>query len=255
MLRHVPRVHRVNIDATYERIREDPGIYLRHWPTEYQMADILTKGSFTQNQWVALLDLAQLRLPTKQTNGSVSNNTQKDAKALPPIPSFPILLDDNRIIESQTKKKKKRKPSSLGVEGGAGGLAFMASGKYISRRLYYASAAVALSLGVQGIRVPFSAMASSSRDDSSWNVVPQRSEANALPPRLCRVGETSRCERLTATSAKMVGKGWAHSNTGCLTMDRSELSEWCLHAEERADAEAIEIISQAAAVSGKRSEC
>ena len=39
-LRHVPRVHRVNIDATYERIRCDPGIYLRHWPTQYQMADI-----------------------------------------------------------------------------------------------------------------------------------------------------------------------------------------------------------------------
>ena len=32
-LRHVPRVHRVNIDATYERIRCDPGIYLRRWPT------------------------------------------------------------------------------------------------------------------------------------------------------------------------------------------------------------------------------
>ena len=47
-LKHVPRVHRVNIDATYERIREDPGIYMRHWPIEYQMADILTKGSFTK---------------------------------------------------------------------------------------------------------------------------------------------------------------------------------------------------------------
>ena len=27
-LRHVPRVHRVNTDACYERIREDPGIYI-----------------------------------------------------------------------------------------------------------------------------------------------------------------------------------------------------------------------------------
>ena len=102
-LRHVPRVTRVNIDATYERIREDPGIYLRHWPTEYQMADILTKGSFTQNQWSQLLDLAQLRLPTNRTNGkSVVNTTQKDAKALPPIPPFPISPDENRISQSQT---------------------------------------------------------------------------------------------------------------------------------------------------------
>ena len=39
-LRHVPRVHRVNIDATYERIREDPGISMRYWPTHVQFADI-----------------------------------------------------------------------------------------------------------------------------------------------------------------------------------------------------------------------
>ena len=47
-LRHVPRIHRVNTDATYERIREDPGIYMRHWPTKYQLADRFTKGTFTK---------------------------------------------------------------------------------------------------------------------------------------------------------------------------------------------------------------
>ena len=60
-LRHVPRVHRVNTDACYERIREDLGIYMRCWPTKYQLADILTKGSFTKQSWDSLLALLQIR--------------------------------------------------------------------------------------------------------------------------------------------------------------------------------------------------
>ena len=60
-LRQVQRIHRVNIDATYERIREDPGVYMRHWPTKYQMVDILTKGNFSEESFANLLDLLQIR--------------------------------------------------------------------------------------------------------------------------------------------------------------------------------------------------
>ena len=74
-LRHVPRVHRVNTDACYERIREDPGIYMRYWPTKYQLADILTKGSFTKTEWDRLVDLLQIR-PAKY-----KNKQEKDAQA------------------------------------------------------------------------------------------------------------------------------------------------------------------------------
>jgi len=73
-LRHVPRVHRVNTDACYERIRDDPGIFLRYWPTKYQLADILTKGSFTKTEWDRLVDLLQIR-PYKRTKA------EKDAQA------------------------------------------------------------------------------------------------------------------------------------------------------------------------------
>ena len=79
-----------------------------------------------------MLDLAQLRKPTNETNGvSVTSVTQKDAKALPPVPDFPIFFDDDHI-KPKTKKQKKR--SHLGVEGGAGGFAFMAAGKKFSRK-------------------------------------------------------------------------------------------------------------------------
>ena len=74
-LRHVPRVHRVNTDACYERLREDPGIYMRYWPTKYQLADILTKGSFTKTEWDRLVDLLQIR-PAKY-----KNKQEKDAQA------------------------------------------------------------------------------------------------------------------------------------------------------------------------------
>ena len=69
-LRHVPRVHRVNTDACYERIREDPGIYMCYWPTKYQLASILTKGSCTKQSCGALLDLLQIRVNTREDNTS-----------------------------------------------------------------------------------------------------------------------------------------------------------------------------------------
>ena len=74
-LRHVPRVHRVNTDACYERIRDDPGIFLRYWPTKYQLADILTKGSFAKVEWDRLVDLLQTR-PHKRTQ------REKDVQAM-----------------------------------------------------------------------------------------------------------------------------------------------------------------------------
>ena len=60
-LRHVPRIHRVNIDATYERIREDPGTHMRYRPTHHQLVDILTKASFTGKTWETVLGLLQIR--------------------------------------------------------------------------------------------------------------------------------------------------------------------------------------------------
>ena len=141
-LRHCPRVHRVNIDATYERIRCDPGIYLRHWPTQYQMADILTKGSFTKQQWDELLDLAQLRRPTNKTNGfTVIKKQIEEAPALPAIPDFPLAPPE---ITKTNKNKKKKKQSHLGVEGGAGGLAFMAVGSKVGKAVKYVAAAAVL---------------------------------------------------------------------------------------------------------------
>jgi hypothetical protein len=59
-MRHVQRTHRVNLDWLFERINQDPGIRIKYVGTKQQIADILTKGSFTAIQWKALLRLAQI---------------------------------------------------------------------------------------------------------------------------------------------------------------------------------------------------
>ena len=59
-LRHVARTHRVDLDWLFERVRTDPSIFIKFVPTLKQLADILTKGSFTSMQWKNLLRLAAI---------------------------------------------------------------------------------------------------------------------------------------------------------------------------------------------------
>ena len=56
-MRHVSRTHRVDLDWLFERISKDPGIFVKYVPTKEQIADILTKGSFTADAWNALCKL------------------------------------------------------------------------------------------------------------------------------------------------------------------------------------------------------
>jgi hypothetical protein len=66
-MQHVPRTHRVDLDFLFERLREDPGIFIRHVGTKQQMADIFTKGNFTAETWQSLCTLAQIGPPSKLT--------------------------------------------------------------------------------------------------------------------------------------------------------------------------------------------
>ena len=53
MLRHVARTHRVDLDWLFERLKTDPGLSIKFIGTKEQMADMLTKGSFTRTDWLA----------------------------------------------------------------------------------------------------------------------------------------------------------------------------------------------------------
>ena len=56
-MRHVSRTHRVALDWLFDRISLDPKIQIKYIDTKNQVADILTKGNFTRDEWNHLLTL------------------------------------------------------------------------------------------------------------------------------------------------------------------------------------------------------
>ena len=56
-VRHVSRTHRVALDWLFDRINLDPKIQIEYIDTKNQLADILTKGNFTRDEWNHLLTL------------------------------------------------------------------------------------------------------------------------------------------------------------------------------------------------------
>ena len=56
-MRHVSRTHRVAVDWLFDRINVDPKNQIKYIDTKNQLADILTKGNFTRDEWNHLLCL------------------------------------------------------------------------------------------------------------------------------------------------------------------------------------------------------
>ena len=50
-MRHVSKTHRVALDWLFHRINLDPKIQLKYIDTKNQLADTLTKGNFTRDEW------------------------------------------------------------------------------------------------------------------------------------------------------------------------------------------------------------
>ena len=56
-MRRVSRTHRVALHCLFDRINLDPKIQIKYIDTKNQLANILTKGSFTRDEWNHLLTL------------------------------------------------------------------------------------------------------------------------------------------------------------------------------------------------------
>ena len=56
-MRHVSRIHRVALDGLFDRVNLDPKIQIKYVDTNNQLADMLTKGSFTRDEWHNLLNI------------------------------------------------------------------------------------------------------------------------------------------------------------------------------------------------------
>ena len=56
-MRHVSRTHRVALDWLFDRLNLDSKIQIKYIDTKNQLADILTKGNFTRDEWNHLFEL------------------------------------------------------------------------------------------------------------------------------------------------------------------------------------------------------
>ena len=79
-MRHVSRSHRVALDWLFDRINLDPEIQIKYIHTKNQLADILTKGNFTRDEWNHLLCLFNItHFSSINSLKSMSERTQEAA--------------------------------------------------------------------------------------------------------------------------------------------------------------------------------
>ena len=60
--RHASRTHRVALDWLFERVNLDPKIQIQYVDIRNQLADILTEGNFTRDEWHNLLHLFNISI-------------------------------------------------------------------------------------------------------------------------------------------------------------------------------------------------
>ena len=79
-MRHVSRTHRVALDWLFDRINLDGKIQIKYIDTKNQLADILTKGNFTRDEWNHLLCLFNIsHFSSTNCLEVMSNRPQEDA--------------------------------------------------------------------------------------------------------------------------------------------------------------------------------
>ena len=79
-MRHVSRTHRVALDWLFDRINIYPKIQIKYIDTKNQLADILTKGNFTRDEWNHLLCLFNIRhFSSTVCSDTMAKRSQQDS--------------------------------------------------------------------------------------------------------------------------------------------------------------------------------
>ena len=79
-MRHVSRTHRVTLDWLFDRINLDPKIQIKYIDTRNQLADILTKGNFTRDEWNRLLCLFNIgHFSSTVCSDTMAKRSQQDS--------------------------------------------------------------------------------------------------------------------------------------------------------------------------------
>ena len=79
-MRHVSRTHRVALGWLFDRINLDPQIQIKYIDTKNQLADILTKGNFTRDEWNHLLCLFNIsHFSSTVCSAAVAKRSRQDS--------------------------------------------------------------------------------------------------------------------------------------------------------------------------------
>ena len=79
-MRHVSRTHRVALDWLFDRINLDSKIQIKYIDTKNQLADMLTKGNFTLDEWNHLLGLLNIsHFSSADCSEVMSKRTQEES--------------------------------------------------------------------------------------------------------------------------------------------------------------------------------
>ena len=79
-MRHVSRTHRVAHDWLFDRINLDPKIQIKYIDTKNQLADILTKGNFTRDEWNHILCLFNIsHFSSTVCSDTMAKRSQQDS--------------------------------------------------------------------------------------------------------------------------------------------------------------------------------
>ena len=79
-MRHASRTNRVALDWLFDRINLDPKIQIKYNDTKNQLADILTKGNFTRDEWNHLLCFFNIsHFSSKICSDTMAKRSQQDS--------------------------------------------------------------------------------------------------------------------------------------------------------------------------------
>ena len=79
-MRHVSRTHRVALGWLFDRTKLDPKIQIKYIDTKNQLADILTRGNCTRDEWNHLFCMCNIsHVSSTNCYGVMSKRTQKDS--------------------------------------------------------------------------------------------------------------------------------------------------------------------------------
>ena len=111
-MRHVSRTHRVALDWSFDRINLDTKIQIKYIDTKNQLADKLTKGNFTRDEWNHLLCLFNISHFRK----SHSKVEADDEFGLAMQRKFPVVLPSTASESPEKTRHESQTPLSPETE-------------------------------------------------------------------------------------------------------------------------------------------